>query len=80
MLHCAILDDSQGCALGFADWGLLGGVQVESIPDAIKTVDALADLLAGCQIAVAMRARTRFDAVLLARLPELRLLITTGMW
>jgi phosphoglycerate dehydrogenase-like enzyme len=80
MLRCAILDDYQSCALGFADWGSLHGVTVDSIPDAITTVESLVERLAGYQILVAMRERTRFDAALFERLPHLRLLITTGMW
>jgi phosphoglycerate dehydrogenase-like enzyme len=79
MLQCAILDDYQGCALGFADWSSLDGVKVESFPDAISNADALGERLAGFEIIVAMRERTRFNAALLARLPRLRLLITTGM-
>jgi phosphoglycerate dehydrogenase-like enzyme len=55
-------------------------VKVDSIPDAITTLDASAERLAGYQILVAMRERTRFDAALFERLPHLRLLITTGMW
>jgi phosphoglycerate dehydrogenase-like enzyme len=80
MLRCAILDDYQSCALGFADWGSLDGVKVDSIPDAITTLGALAERLTGYQILVAMRERTRFDVALFERLPHLRLLITTGMW
>jgi phosphoglycerate dehydrogenase-like enzyme len=79
MLHCAILDDYQDCALGFADWSSLDGVQVKNFTDAITTPDALAEQLAGFDIIVAMRERTRFDATLLARLPRLKLLVTTGM-
>jgi phosphoglycerate dehydrogenase-like enzyme len=79
MFHCAILDDYQDCAAGFADWGSLDGVQMKSFSDVIATTDALAEQLAGFEIIVAMRERTRFDAALLARLPRLKLLITTGM-
>ena len=35
--------------------------------------------LAGAEIVVAMRERTPFTAARLARLPDLRLLVTTGM-
>jgi phosphoglycerate dehydrogenase-like enzyme len=80
MLQCAILDDYQACALGFANWSSLDGVKVESFADAITNADALVERLAGFEIIVAMRERTRFDAALLLRLPRLQLLITTGMW
>jgi phosphoglycerate dehydrogenase-like enzyme len=72
--RCAILDDYQDCALGFADWASLEGVEVKNFTHAITT-----DQLAEFEIIVAMRERTRFDAALLARLPRLKLLVTTGM-
>lgn len=40
---------------------------------------ALAEALAGAAVVVAMRERTRFDRVLLSALPDLRLLVTTGL-
>jgi phosphoglycerate dehydrogenase-like enzyme len=77
--RCAILDDYQDCALGFADWSSLDGVEVKNFTQAIATKDELAEHLARFEIIVAMRERTRFDAALFARLPRLRLLVTTGM-
>jgi phosphoglycerate dehydrogenase-like enzyme len=41
--------------------------------------DALVAALDGAAVIVAMRERTRFDRELLARLPDLKLLITTGL-
>jgi phosphoglycerate dehydrogenase-like enzyme len=79
LLNCAILDDYQNCALGFADWASLDGVSVKNFTDPISTPDELVQKIPGCEIVVAMRERTRFDAALLARLPRLKLLITTGM-
>jgi phosphoglycerate dehydrogenase-like enzyme len=79
LLTCAILDDYQNCALGFADWASLDGVSVKNFIDPIPTPDELVEKVSGCEIIVAMRERTRFDAALLARLPRLKLLITTGM-
>jgi phosphoglycerate dehydrogenase-like enzyme len=77
--RCAILDDYQNCALGFADWASLNGVEVKNFTHAITTTDELAEQLAQFEIIVAMRERTRFDAALFARLPRLQLLVTTGM-
>jgi phosphoglycerate dehydrogenase-like enzyme len=79
LLTCAILDDYQNCALGFADWASLDGVSVKNFIDPIPTPDELVEKVSGCEIIVAMRERTRFDAALLARLPRLKFLITTGM-
>ena len=78
-LHCAILDDYQDCALGFADWASLDGVGVKTFSHAITNPDELAELLAEFEIIVAMRERTRIDAALFPRLPRLKLLVTTGM-
>jgi hypothetical protein len=58
VLNCAILDDYQNCAIGFADWSSLDGVQVKNFTDVITTPDALAEQLAGFEIIVAMRERT----------------------
>jgi phosphoglycerate dehydrogenase-like enzyme len=79
MLNCAILDDYQNCALGFADWSALGDVKVTTFTDHIADPAALAERLAGFEIIVAMRERTPFDAALFDRLPKLKLLVTTGM-
>jgi phosphoglycerate dehydrogenase-like enzyme len=79
LLNCAILDDYQNCAFGFADWASLDGVSVKNFTDTIPTPDELVEKLSAYEIIVAMRERTRFDAALLARLPRLKLLITTGM-
>jgi phosphoglycerate dehydrogenase-like enzyme len=79
MLQCAILDDYQDCAPGFADWQSLDDVRVRNFVEPLGSTDAAAAQLAGFDIIVAMRERTRFDAALLARLPALKLLVTTGM-
>lgn len=73
----AILDDYQGVALGLAAWERLG-LSIAAFRDTITDPDALADRLAPFDAIVAMRERTPFPAALLARLPALRLLVTTG--
>ncbi|MFF4395034.1 D-2-hydroxyacid dehydrogenase family protein [Streptomyces sp. NPDC001480] len=79
-LHCAVLDDYQGAALHLADWSPLAGqVEVRALREHLTDRDALVAELADCEIIVAMRERTPFDAELLRRLPRLRLLVTTGM-
>ncbi|WP_416969459.1 D-2-hydroxyacid dehydrogenase family protein [Streptomyces sp. 4F14] len=79
-LRCAVLDDYQGVALTSADWSALDGrVEVRTLRENVTDRDRLASELADCEIVVAMRERTPFDADLLGRLPELRLLVTTGM-
>lgn len=78
-LRCAILDDYQNVALRLADWTRLKDVDITvfdaPLADAAAAVAALKDF----DIVCAMRERTAFDRAVLAALPRLRLLITSGM-
>lgn len=76
-MKIAVLDDYQNVALDRADWSGLNA-EVTVFTDHIPDVDELARALAGFEVVVAMRERTRFSADVLARLPDLRLLVTTG--
>jgi phosphoglycerate dehydrogenase-like enzyme len=79
MLRCAILDDYQNAALAMADWSALAGqVEVAALHDHL-TGNKLVAAIEDCAIVVIMRERTPFDAALFARLPNLRLLVTTGL-
>ena len=76
----ALLDDYQGVALEMADWPGLGSrVDVEAFRDHVRDEAVLARRLAPFDAVVAMRERTPFPERVLARLPNLRLLVTTGM-
>ncbi|NMH99294.1 D-2-hydroxyacid dehydrogenase family protein [Pseudonocardia sp. K10HN5] len=78
--RCAVLDDYQGVALDVADWTpVRDAVDVEVFREHIADPDALVEAIGDHEIVVIMRERTPFDATLLARLPQLRLLVTTGM-
>ncbi len=80
MLRCAILDDYQATALTRADFGRLGDrVRFDVFREHMGETEALVEALRPHDIIVAMRERTSFDAALLALLPNLKLLITTGM-
>jgi phosphoglycerate dehydrogenase-like enzyme len=75
----AVLDDYQGLARGYADWASLEpGVEVEFFREPISP-DALAVTLAEFDVLVLMRERTAFPRSVLEALPNLRLLVTTGM-
>ena len=79
-LRVALLDDYQGVALDCADWAGLGAeVEIVAFADHLADEDALVDRLRDFDVVVAMRERTPFGADLLARLPRLRLLVTTGL-
>lgn len=73
----AVLDDYQRIAHEYADWGSLGET-VAFVHEHLEG-DALVDRVAGADVVVAMRERTAFDAETLRALPNLRLLVTTGM-
>ena len=75
-MKVAVLDDYQRCAAGFAPWDDLG-CDVEFHHEHLVG-DRLVAALRGAAVVVAMRERTPFDADLLRRLPDLRLLVTTG--
>jgi phosphoglycerate dehydrogenase-like enzyme len=75
----AVLDDYQRRAAGYADWDSLGdGIGVDFMHEPIPR-ERLAERLAGYEVLVLMRERTRFDEELLAQLPRLQLVVTTGM-
>ena len=79
-MRIAILDDYQDVALGYADWkGLPGSPEVTVFSEHISRHELLATTLRPFDVIVAMRERTAFPASLLALLPDLGLLVTTGM-
>ncbi|MGF0114927.1 D-2-hydroxyacid dehydrogenase family protein [Promicromonospora sp. Marseille-Q5078] len=76
-MRIAVLDDYQLVARRFADWASLGA-EVEFVDRPLPDDDAVVAALAGYDVVVAMRERTPFTVARLARLPDLRLLVTTG--
>jgi phosphoglycerate dehydrogenase-like enzyme len=79
-LRCAILDDYQNVALKLADWAPLAAqvdVTVFDRPfaDSAAAIAALQDF----EIVCAMRERTAFGRAVIAALPSLKLLVTSGM-
>ena len=72
------LDDYQGLVGRYALDGRPDGAEWVSVREHLSG-EALVAALDGAAVIVAMRERTRFDRELLARLPDLKLLITTGM-
>jgi phosphoglycerate dehydrogenase-like enzyme len=80
MRRVAVLDDYQGVALQMADWSVLASeCRVEVFRDHLSDLRALAERLREFEIVTCMRERTPFRRDLLTRLPNLRLLVTTGM-
>jgi phosphoglycerate dehydrogenase-like enzyme len=80
MPRVAVLDDYQGVALEMANWSALPAeCQVQVFRDHLSDLAALAERLSHFEIVTCMRERTPFRRDLLERLPNLRLLVTTGM-
>ena len=80
MPRVAVLDDYQNVARNMADWGSLPpDVSVDFFQDHLSAEDDVARRLEPYEIVVAMRERTPFQRTLFSRLPNLKLLVTTGM-
>jgi phosphoglycerate dehydrogenase-like enzyme len=79
MASIAVLDDYQNVAMTMADWSRLTQVhRVEVFNERIGDADALARALAPFEVIGIMRERTPFPRALFERLPNLKLLVTTG--
>jgi phosphoglycerate dehydrogenase-like enzyme len=77
----AILDDYQGVAMDMADWSrLTGSVDITIFRDHLSDGDALVQRLQPFEMIAAMRERTPFPREILERLPNLRLLVTSGLF
>ena len=76
----AILDDYHNAALDAADWDSLGPeTEIKVFNETIEGQDNVAKALQGFDVIVGMRERTPFPKSLIEKLPDLKLLITTGM-
>lgn len=80
MIRVAVLDDYQGVSTTLADWSAIAGrAEPVVFTEPFADMTDAAAALAGFQAVVAMRERTPFPAALFERLPDLKLLVTTGM-
>ncbi|GAA5980607.1 hypothetical protein JCM10908_001706 [Rhodotorula pacifica] len=73
----AILDDYEDAAHIYADWSRLTPTPITVFREAMPSAD-LASTLEPFSIIHAMRERTKFDRALLEKLPNLKLIATTG--
>jgi phosphoglycerate dehydrogenase-like enzyme len=79
LTRLAILDDYQGVVLASGPFSRLpSSLTIEVFRDTLTDRDALVQRLAPFDAILAMRERTPFPAALIERLPNLKLLITTG--
>jgi phosphoglycerate dehydrogenase-like enzyme len=78
-MRCAILDDYQGVALGLADWkAITTDVEIQVFSEHLGDEAAVAKALAVFEVVAIMRERTPFPRSLFEKLPNLKLLVTTG--
>src|SRR5262245_1012591 len=78
--RCAILDDYQNVALKMADWSKVANdLEIKVFNEHLGGPDHVVKALAGFNIVCAMRERTGFPRAVIEKLPDLKLLITTGM-
>ncbi len=77
-VRVAVLDDYQDVARTYADWSSLDA-DVDVFDEYIGDYDELVRRLEPYEVIAAMRERTPFPRALLEALPNLKLLVTTGM-
>lgn len=75
-MKIAILDDYTDVALNMADWSGLGEITV--FHDTLSGPEALTTRLRPFDVLCVMRERTPLPSALLERLPNLKLIVTTG--
>ena len=79
-LRCAILDDYQNVALSMADWSKVErDLEIKVFNQHLGSADRVIAALQGFAVVCAMRERTPFPRAVIDALPDLKLLITTGM-
>ncbi|MEU5090393.1 D-2-hydroxyacid dehydrogenase family protein [Streptomyces sp. NPDC021356] len=75
----AVLDDYQGVARQYADWSALpDNAHLTVFPEPLGGTENVIAALEPFDVIVAMRERTAFPVTVIDRLPNLRLLVTTG--
>jgi phosphoglycerate dehydrogenase-like enzyme len=78
-IRVAVLDDYQHVARRSADWSVLDGrAEVEVFHDHLQDQDALVGRLSSFDVLCVMRERTPMTAGLIAALPRLKLIASTG--
>ena len=80
MLQGAILDDYQSVSQKVADWSLVAkDVKFKVFTEALGSPDKVIAALKDCNIVCLMRERTLFGKDVIDALPDLKLIVTSGM-
>ncbi|MEA2946569.1 MAG: hypothetical protein QOI40_1899, partial [Alphaproteobacteria bacterium] len=78
--RCAVLDDYQNVVLKVTDWSKVSGdLDIKVFNEHLGGPDNVVKALQGFGIVCAMRERTGFPRAVIEKLPDLKLLITTGL-
>lgn len=80
MARIAILDDYQNLARTLADWSVLKPQHDIVVFDTKLSEDAVTEALQPFDVVCLMRERTAFGARQISRLPNLKLIVTAGMY
>ena len=79
-LQGAILDDYQNVAMKVADWSPVAkDVTFKVFSEKLYGTDKVVEALKGCAIVCLMRERTPFGKDVIEALPDLKLIVTSGM-
>jgi phosphoglycerate dehydrogenase-like enzyme len=79
LIKIAILDDYQNVALKMADWSALRSrASIEVFSDSISNPDDLVARLLRFDVICVMRERTPLPRAMIERLPQLKLIVSTG--
>src|SRR5260370_41987164 len=78
-MKVAILDDYQNLALAMADWSSVAGrAEITVFNDHVADPDAVVERLLPFDVVCVMRERTPLPREVIERLPQLKLIASTG--
>src|SRR5271167_2831548 len=78
-MKVAILDDYQNVALGLADWSAVAGrAEITVFNDHLADPDTVVARLLPFDVVCVMRERTPLPRAVIERLPQLKLIASTG--
>ncbi|MDG1990723.1 MAG: D-2-hydroxyacid dehydrogenase family protein [Dehalococcoidia bacterium] len=81
MLKIAVIDDYTGDAINLANWNRLSNkISVDFFQDHITSLEKLSNRLSRYEVLVIMRERTQISRELIKSLPNLRMIVTSGMY
>ena len=81
MLKVAVLDDYQKVTHKFANWDRLSEkIDLKIFNHYIKNDEDLIHLLSEFDVLCVMRERTKLKSEIIDKLPNLKLVVTSGMW